>query len=337
MTRTCDNWISLDEKRIQCRLCPRNCILTEGQYGFCRVRQNVGGTMKLQVYEKCCGLSIDPIEKKPLYHFLPGSKILSFGTNGCNLDCQFCQNWRLSKSDINQIQLTEASIESITQTTRIKNCRSIAFTYNEPIIFSEFVQDVSLAAKNKDIKTVMVSAGYVSAEARPKLFQNIDAANIDLKSFSNDFYQKYCSGQLSPVLETLSYLKKETSVWLEITTLIINGLNDSDDEVARMTEWIVQELGTHVPLHFSAFHSAHEMRDYPATTVESLKRVRSIALSQGLKYVYLGNIIDEDSSTTYCKQCNYPLIKRRYFDTREVNLFNFNQCPDCKTICDGIF
>lgn len=334
--RKCHNWIILDDARIQCQICPHNCVLKDGQTGYCRVRRNVNGQMQLITYGKCSGLSIDPIEKKPLYHFLPGSKVLSLGTNGCNLGCQFCQNWTLSRAEVSQISFVEAGPEEIALKAKETGCQSVAFTYNEPIIFTEYAEDIAEACHQHGIKTVVVSAGYINSEPRARLFEHVDAANIDLKSFNNDFYRTYCDAALQPVLDTLLYLRHETDVWLEITTLLINGLNDSDQEIQAMTAWIADKLGTDIPLHFSAFHGAYKMQDHPTTSLASLRKAKAIAESKGFPYVYIGNIIDADGSVTRCAHCQTELIRRDYFRVSEDRLIE-GRCPSCQTACPGVF
>ncbi len=336
MIRECHSWEAKEENAIQCRICPHNCVLKSGQKGYCQVRQNVDGCMRLLVYGKCSGLSVDPIEKKPLYHFYPGSDVLSFGTHGCNLGCQFCQNWTLSKRDVSEISLIDAPPEFIALKAKESHCRSVAFTYNEPIIFSEYVEDVSAACRKEHIKSVLVSAGYINPEPRRTLLEHIDAANIDLKAFTDSFYQKYCSGRLQPVLDTLRYIKNKTSIWLEVTTLLINGLNDSREEITAMTAWIKQNLGADVPLHFSAFHGAYQMTDTAPTSFKSLQTARNIARAQGLRYVYIGNVADQEALTTYCHQCQTPLIKRNYFQVDQIHVRQ-NLCPSCQTACAGVF
>ena len=330
-------WEQLENSKVKCDLCPRHCVLNDGQSGFCFVRKNVSGKMILTTYGRSSGFCVDPIEKKPLNHFYPGSKILSFGTAGCNLGCKFCQNWDLSRSKEFD-RLTEiASPGQIATTAKNQDCKSVAFTYNDPIIFAEYAYDTAVECHKLDIKTVAVTAGYITDEARPYFFEHIDAANVDLKSFSEDFYDKYTLGQLEPILKTLVYLKEKTNVWFEITNLIIPGLNDSDQELKDMTKWISNNLGNDIPLHFSAFHPTYKMTDRKATPVETLIMAREIALSSGLKYVYSGNVHHKESSSTYCPNCNHLLIERDWYRIGEYNLANNNQCPNCSTICTGIF
>ncbi|MBU1996926.1 MAG: AmmeMemoRadiSam system radical SAM enzyme [Candidatus Omnitrophica bacterium] len=330
-------WEQSEKDTIKCNLCPRHCVLSDGQNGFCFVRKNVSGKMILTTYGRSSGFCIDPIEKKPLNHFYPGSKILSFGTAGCNLGCKFCQNWDLSRSREFDKLTEKASPEEIALAAKTHDCKSVAFTYNDPIIFAEYAYDTAIACHKLDIKTVAVTAGYITDEARASFFEHIDATNVDLKSFSEDFYEKYCSGQLEPVLKTLIYLKEKTDIWFEITNLIIPGLNDKYQELTDMTKWISDNLGNDVPLHFSAFHPTYKMTDRKATPIETLIRAREIALNSGLKYVYTGNVHHKEGASTYCSKCDHLLIERDWYRIGEDNLINNNQCPKCTTVCAGIF
>lgn len=330
-------WEQGENSTIKCYLCPRHCILKDGQNGFCFARKNSSGEMILTTYGRSSGLCIDPIEKKPLNHFFPGSKILSFGTIGCNLGCTFCQNWELSRPREFDRMTESASPEQIALAAKNNNCKSVAFTYNDPIVFAEYAYDTAIECHKLNLQTVAVTAGYITDEAMPYFFEHIDAANVDLKSFSDKFYEKYSAGQLEPVLKTLVYLKEKTSVWFEITNLIIPGLNDSDKELKEMTKWISTNLGDDVPLHFSAFHPTYKMTDRSATPVETLMKARVIALETGLKHVYTGNVRDKKSSSTYCPKCNQILIERDHYKIINLNLINDNQCPNCSTICAGIF
>lgn len=322
--------------KTQCSVCPRQCILKNGQRGFCHVRQNIDGNIVLTSYGFNTGLAVDPIEKKPLYHFLPSSRILSFGTIGCNLGCQFCQNWQTSKATVDPQRLNKVSPQVIAQLALKHNCQSVAFTYNEPTIFLEYAIDTAIECKKLGIKTVAVSAGYINPEPRAELFKYIDAVNIDLKAFNNDFYKRNCLASIEPVLDTLKYIKNETNTWLEVTTLLIEGENDSDEELNPQCEWIVENLGDCVPLHFSAFRPHFKFHDRPTTHIDTLKKARSIALSKGLKYVYAGNVANPDTSTTYCKNCGEKLIVRNGFFVQKNNLKDGNICPNCEIICDGI-
>jgi pyruvate formate lyase activating enzyme len=330
-------WHRLDDGRIQCDLCPRFCKLRDGQRGLCFVRQCQDEGIVLTSYGRSSGFCIDPIEKKPLNHFLPGTPVLSFGTAGCNLACRFCQNWDISKSREFDTLADAASPESIAQAAVETGCRSVAFTYNDPVIFLEYATDVAVACHERGIKTVAVSAGYICPEPRVEFYRHIDAANIDLKAFTERFYSKICSGSLAPVLETLEYLRNETDVWFEITTLLIPGENDGSAEIDRMTAWIFDRLGPDVPLHFSAFHPDWKMLDKPETPHETLIRARRIANANGLRYVYVGNIHDKGRSSTYCHACGERLIARDWYELSEWRLDENGACQACGTPCPGVF
>lgn len=306
-------WHRLDDGRIQCDLCPRACKLKNGQRGLCFVRACEDDQIVLTTYGRSSGFCIDPIEKKPLNHFYPGTSVLSFGTAGCNLACKFCQNWDISKSREMDTLADSASPEKLATTAKQLGCKSIAFTYNDPVIFHEYAIDVAQACHEHDIKTVAVSAGYVCPEPREEFYRHIDAVNIDLKAFTEDFYHKITGSHLDAILETLSYIKHNTNVWLEITNLIIPGENDSDKELNQMTEWIVSNLGVDVPLHFSAFHPDWKMRDIPSTPLATLQKARSIAIMNGLRYAYTGNVHDSEGDTTYCHECGEELIVRDWY------------------------
>jgi pyruvate formate lyase activating enzyme len=330
-------WHPLADGRVQCDLCPRRCRLHEGQRGFCFVRMNQGGQIVLTTYGRSSGFCIDPIEKKPLNHFLPGTAVLSFGTAGCNLGCRFCQNWDISKSREMDTLADEASPETIARVAEALGCRSVAFTYNDPVIFHEYAIDVAQACHARGIRTVAVTAGYVCPEPRAEFYTHMDAANVDLKAFSETFYRKICAGELSPVLDTLRYLYHETTTWLEITTLLIPGENDSDAELEALTAWIVMNLGPDVPLHFTAFHPDWKMRDRPPTPPATLRRARAIALKNGLRYVYTGNILDSKGQSTYCHACGRLLIGRIGYQITAWHLDKQGCCPDCRTPCAGVF
>ncbi len=306
-------WHVLDDGRIQCDVCPRACKLREGQQGLCFVRACENGQIVLTSYGRSSGFCIDPIEKKPLNHFLPGTPILSFGTAGCNLACKFCQNWDMSKSREMDTLAAQAMPEHLAAAAEQTGCRSLAYTYNDPIIFMEYAIDVAQAAAEKGIKSVAVSAGYICDEPRAEFFRYMDAANIDLKAFSEGFYRKICGGALQPVLETLEYLKHETSVWFEITTLLIPGENDSDRELNDMCQWIAEHLGVDVPIHFTAFHPDWKMRDHPNTPAATLTRARKIAMKHGIRYAYTGNVHDSDGGSTRCHHCHNMLIERDWY------------------------
>ena len=306
-------WKKIEDGRILCELCPRYCRLGDGQRGFCFVRQNIGGQMVLTTYGRSSGFCIDPVEKKPLNHFYPGTGILSFGTAGCNLGCKFCQNWDISKSREFDRLTDEASPEKIARAAKALQCKSVAFTYNDPVIFAEYAIDIARECRKLGIKTVAVTAGYMTDKSRPEFYKYMDAANVDLKGFTEEFYKNITLGALQPVLDTLVYLKRETNVWFEITTLLIPEVNDSDKEIHAMSEWIARELGFDVPLHFTAFHPDFRMLDKPNTPPSTLTRARAIALSKGLRYVYTGNVHDPEGSSTYCHSCKELLIGRDWY------------------------
>ncbi len=330
-------WHVLDDGRIQCDLCPRFCRLHDGQRGLCFVRAREQDHLVLTTYGRSSGFCVDPIEKKPLNHFLPGTPILSFGTAGCNLTCKFCQNWDISKSRAVETLADRAAPATIANAADALGCRSVAFTYNDPVIFLEYALDVAAACHARGIKTVAVTAGYICAAPRAALFAAMDAANVDLKAFSEDFYARLCSAALQPVLDTLVYIKKETACWLEITTLLIPGENDGDDELDAMTRWIVDQLGSDVPLHFSAFHPDWKMLDTPPTPPATLTRARAIAMRNGLRYVYTGNVHDRDGDRTLCHGCGAAVIERDWYELIGWNLTDDGRCRACGAPCAGVF
>jgi len=336
-TVTTRYWHRLDDGRVQCDLCPRFCKLKDGQQGLCFVRANQNNQIVMTSYGLSSGFCIDPIEKKPLNHFLPGTPVLSFGTAGCNLSCKFCQNWDMSKSREMQTLAAKAGPQTIAEQAQAHDCRSVAFTYNDPVIFHEYAIDVAAACRELGIKSVAVSAGYINAEPRVEFFDAMDAANIDLKAFTDKFYHKLTGAHLQPVLETLQYLKHETAVWFEITTLLIPGQNDSDDEIHEMTAWIMENLGPDVPLHFSAFHPDWKMRDIPQTPAETLTRAREIAMQNGLRYVYTGNVHDTQGSSSYCHNCAELLIERDWYELGRWGLDEKGSCKKCGTQLPGVF
>jgi pyruvate formate lyase activating enzyme len=330
-------WHRLDDGRVQCDLCPRDCRLHEGQRGACFVRARVGDAMVLTTYGRSSGFCVDPVEKKPLNHFLPGSATLSFGTAGCNLACKFCQNWDISKSRDMDRLMDEASPGAIARAARQSGCRSVAFTYNDPVIFAEYAMDTADACREAGIATVAVTAGYISPAARREFYAKMDAANVDLKGFTDDFYVKLTGARLAPVLDTLAYLKHETGVWLEITTLLIPGKNDSPEEVRAMSQWIRRELGGDVPLHFTAFHPDFKMGDIAPTPASTLARSRRIAMEEGLEFVYTGNVHDREGGTTFCPGCKAALIERDWHRIEAYRLTADGRCPECATSIPGRF
>jgi pyruvate formate lyase activating enzyme len=330
-------WHQLEDGRIQCDVCPRLCKLREGQRGFCFVRAREDDQIVLTTYGRSSGYCIDPIEKKPLNHFLPGTPVLSFGTAGCNLGCKFCQNWDISKSREIDTLADEASPERIAWAAGQLGCRSVAFTYNDPVIFLEYAIDVAQACHERGIKAVAVTAGEICPEPRAEFYRHMDAANVDLKAFTQDFYRKVCASHLQPVLDTLVYLKHETDVWFEITNLLIPGLNDSDEELEGMTSWIAEHLGPDVPVHFTAFHPDWKMRDRPPTPPATLAKARQIAIGNGLRYAYTGNVHDKQGGSTYCHQCGRLLIGRDRYVLSDWNLSDEGRCLFCDTSCAGVF
>ena len=331
------HWHSLPDGRVQCDVCPRACKLHDGQRGLCFVRGATGGEVVLTTYGRSSGFCVDPIEKKPLNHFLPGTPILSFGTAGCNLACKFCQNWDISKSREWDTLADQAAPQTIAEAARRLGCRSVAFTYNDPVIFMEYAMDVADACHELGIKSVAVTAGYINDAPRREFFAHMDAANVDLKGFTEAFYRDVCAGELAPVLDTLRYLKHETSVWFELTTLLIPGLNDSDAELDAMTRWVVDELGPDVPMHFTAFHPDYKLLDRPPTPATTLSWARAIALSNGARYAYTGNVHDEAGGSTRCHSCGERVIGRDWYTLTAWNLTAGGHCRRCGTACAGVF
>ncbi len=329
-------WHQIDDGRIQCDLCPRDCKLREEQRGACFVRQRLDDRIILTTYGRSSGFCIDPIEKKPLNHFYPGSSVLSFGTAGCNLACKFCQNWDISKSMDMERLMDRASPDEIAKTAERCGCKSVAFTYNDPVIFVEYAMDVADACHRLGIKTVAVTAGYMHDKPRRDFYSKIDAANVDLKAFSDEFYFNQTGARLQSVLNTLLYLRHETDVWLEITTLLIPGMNDSDQEITALSEWIASRLGKDIPLHFTAFHPDYKMKNIAPTPHETLLRARKIAQEAGLLYVYTGNVYDTDGGTTSCPSCHANLIVRDWHNILEYRAQG-GRCPNCAVQIPGRF
>ncbi|MDH5233060.1 MAG: AmmeMemoRadiSam system radical SAM enzyme [Gammaproteobacteria bacterium] len=330
-------WHVLDDARVQCDVCPRFCKLHEGQRGLCFVRACQEQKIILTTYGRSSGFCVDPIEKKPLNHFLPGTPVLSFGTAGCNLACKYCQNWDISKSRETHRLTDQATPEAIVQAAIDSGSRSVAYTYNDPIIFLEYAIDVAKLCRQHKINNVAVTAGYVEPKPAAEFFSYMDAANIDLKSFSEDFYWKITGGHLQPVLDTLEYVKHETQCWLEITTLLIPGKNDSDQELNLLTQWINEKLGAEVPLHFSAFHPDWKMQDIPSTPQSTLDKARQIAKANGLHHVYTGNVHDKAGQSTYCHHCGELLIGRDWYELSDWNLDQGGHCQQCHTPLAGVF
>lgn len=329
-------WRPIEDGRIQCDLCPRHCRLKDGQRAFCFVRQNQGGKMVLTTYGVSTGFQIDPIEKKPLNHFYPGTTVFSFGTAGCNLGCRFCQNWSISKAKSVARLSSPATPDEIAAAALQKGCSSVAFTYNDPIIWAEYAIDTAAACRRANLKTVAVTAGYITPEARPEFFAAMDAANIDLKAFTEEFYHKLCFAHLKPVLETLKWVRRHTEVWLEVTNLIIPQENDSYDEIRRLADWMVTHLGPDVPLHLTAFHPDFMLRDRPRTPARTLSRARNISLEAGLQYVYTGNVHDPEGQSSYCPGCGTCVIERNRFSLGAYRIHE-DRCQVCQHRIAGCF
>lgn len=323
------HWSTLADGRVQCDLCPRACRLQEGQRGLCFVRAREGDAIVLLTYGRSSGFCVDPIEKKPLNHFLPGTPVLSFGTAGCNLTCKFCQNWDISKSREDDTLADAASPEKIADAAVRSGCRSVAFTYNDPVVFHEYAVDVAQACHERGVKSVAVTAGYVCAEPRAEFYAHMDAANVDLKGFTERFYQKVCGGRLEPVKETLVYLKKETKVWFELTTLLIPGENDSEAELEAMTQWVVEALGPDVPMHFTGFHPDYRMLDKTHTPLSTLERAWAIAKKNGVRYAYTGNLHNPRGESTHCHACDALLVGRDRYRLTAWGLDGEGRCAAC--------
>jgi pyruvate formate lyase activating enzyme len=330
-------WTPEGGGRVHCTLCPRDCRIGEGQAGFCFIRQNVGGRLVTAGYARSTGFAVDPIEKKPLSHFHPGTSVLSFGTAGCNLGCRFCQNWDISKARLDDAASEDAwTPERVVDLAVEMRSPSIAFTYNDPVIWAEYAIDVAKEAHARGLRTVFVTAGYVHPEARGDIFRHMDATNVDLKAFTEDFYAKRTLAHLAPVLETLAWLASETEVWVEVTNLVIPGLNDAPDETKRLAAWIVEHMSADVPLHFTAFHPAYKMTDRPRTPARTLTSARAIARAEGLRYVYTGNVHDPDGQTTFCPSCGTRVIERDWHAVNAVRLAG-GACAACGTRIAGRF
>jgi pyruvate formate lyase activating enzyme len=331
------HWSRLPDGRVQCDVCPRECRMRPGQRGLCFVRGAGADGVVLTGWGRASGFCLDPIEKKPLAHFLPGTAVLSFGTAGCNLACDFCQNWDISKTREMERLMDSADPRRIADEALRTGARSVAFTYNDPVIFLEYALAVARECRARGLRTVAVTAGYVKPAARAEFFSEMDAANVDLKAFSERFYRERTKSSLQPVLDTLAYLARETRVWLEVTTLLIPGENDSDDELDAMTRWLVANVGPDVPLHFSAFHPEYRMQSTPATPQATLSRARSIALGNGLRHVYVGNVRDPQRQATYCACCGERAIGRDWHAITSWRMTDDGRCASCRTPIAGVF
>ena len=340
-------WHHLDDGRVQCDVCPRSCKMRPGQRGVCFVRGRPAAPegaavapddgVVLLTYGRSSGYCVDPVEKKPLDHFLPGSSVLSFGTAGCNLACRFCQNWDISKSKEMDTLADAATPEGIARAARRLGCRSVAFTYNDPTIFLEYAADVADACHEVGVSAIAVTAGYICPEPRRDLYGHLDALNVDLKGFTEDFYRHVCGARLEPVLETLEYLRHETDLWFEITTLLIPGRNDADAELDELTRWVAGHLGPDVPLHFTAFHPDFKMTDVPPTPPSTLTRAREWGLRNGLRYVYIGNVHDSAGSSTWCPGCGALLVERDWYRLGAWHLTDDGRCRTCDHQVPGRF
>lgn len=330
-------WHRLDDGRIQCDVCPRACKMHDGQRGLCFVRGVEAGEVKLYTYGRSSGFCVDPVEKKPLNHFLPGTAVLSFGTAGCNLACKFCQNWDMSKSREMDTLADRATPRMLADAARRLGCASVAYTYNDPVIFMEYAMDVADACHEQGVRSIAVTAGYMCKEPRTEFYRHMDAANVDLKGFTDRFYRRICGAELGAVLDTLEYLQLETQVWFEITTLLIPDENDSDAEIQALTQWIMNKLGPDVPLHFTAFHPDWKMLDKPPTPASTLTRAREIGLKNGLRYVYTGNVHDRQGSSSYCTGCGALVIERDWYELGEWQLDANGRCLECSTQMPGVF
>jgi pyruvate formate lyase activating enzyme len=329
-------WEREPDGRLRCTLCPRDCRLADGQAGFCFIRQNLGGRMASLGYGRSTGFAVDPVEKKPLNHFYPGTPILSFGTAGCNLGCRFCQNWDISKARLDARASGEYTPREVVDLAVQAGCPSIAFTYNDPIVWAEWAIDVAREAHARGLRTVAVTNGYISPGAREEFFSHMDAANVDLKAFSEGFYAKVTLSHLDPVLETLEYLARKTQVWTEVTNLVIPGLNDDPRETRSLAEWVLRHMGPDIPLHFTAFHPDYKMLDRPPTPPATLVRARAIAREVGLRYVYTGNVHDPEGQTTWCPGCGAPVIERDWMAVRGYHLEG-DACRKCRRRIAGRF
>jgi len=326
----------LTNGKIQCLICPRNCILKDGGEGFCHVRKNSCGNIILTTYGFNTGLAIDPVEKKPLYQFYPQSSVLSFGTLGCNMGCKFCQNWQISKSKADCSSLNRTTPEDVVRIAKQYSCKSVAFTYNDPVIFFEYALDTAKLCRQNGIKTIAVTAGYINPEPAAEFFNYMDAANIDVKGFSEAFYKKNCFAHLDPVLDTVKYVCNNTNCHVELTTMLIEGENDEPEMIKSECGWILENLGDSVPLHFSAFFPKYKFSDRSATKFDTLQKAYEIAVSEGLKYVYTGNLTDKRTSSTYCPNCGRVVIKRDGYKLLEYNL-DGEYCIFCSYKCSGCF
>ncbi|MCA9491712.1 MAG: AmmeMemoRadiSam system radical SAM enzyme [Myxococcales bacterium] len=327
-------WSRTEDGRIRCDLCPRACTMNPGQRGFCYVRRATEEGVRLETWGRSSGFCVDPIEKKPLNHFLPGTPVLSFGTAGCNLGCRFCQNWDISKARADDALMDSATPGDLVAAAKRTGSRSIAFTYNDPVIFAEYAIDVAKACRPEGVRTVAVTAGYVSPEPREELFAHMDAANIDLKAFTEDFYHRLCFAHLQPVLETIEEVVRTTDCWVELTTLLIPGENDATSEIEQLSSWVADHLGPDVPLHFTAYHPDFKLKN-PRTPHTTLRKAREIAKKHGLHHVYTGNVHDPDGQSTWCPSCGERVIERDGYTIGAYRLTADGGCVSCGTAIAG--
>lgn len=320
---------------VQCEMCPRACIIAPGQSGNCRIRVNVGGKLVLVTYGHPCAVNVDPMEKKPLFHFLPGTKIFSLATVGCNLHCKNCQNWEISQANPESVEAYSLPPEDIPVMAKRQDCPSVAYTYTEPLAWYEYTLDSCIKVREAGLKNALVTAGYINKKPMERLCRYVDAANIDLKAFSDEFYRDICNGTLQPVLDSL-VLSKSLGVHVEVTNLVIPTLNDKDEDLQTLCKWMVKNMGAETPLHFSRFHPDYRMKNLPPTPADTLERARNIARSEGLHYVYIGNLTTPDGENTRCSKCNKLLIARRRYTILQNHLQN-GRCPDCQTEVYGVW
>ena len=327
------NYEKLDHKKIKCKLCPRECIIDDRERGYCGVRENREGVYYSLVYARPCAVNADPIEKKPLFHFLPGSRAFSIATAGCNVNCKFCQNWEISQVRPEEVRSIYMPPQKVARSAKNYDCLSIAYTYSEPTIFFEYMEDTAVAGNALDLKNVVITAGYISKEPLIRLCRIVDAIKVDLKAFSEAYYKNYVNGELKPVLDSLIIMRKQ-NIWTEIVYLVVPGLNDSDSEFFGLIKWILENLGRDVPIHFTRFHPQYLLKNLPPTPIKTLERAKEIADAAGLNYVYIGNVPGHPAENTRCPACGKTVIKRTGFIVRENNIIK-NKCRFCSATIAG--
>lgn len=328
-------WEKLDEKKIKCFLCPKHCIVANLERGYCGVRENINGEYKTLVYNRVCSIGVDPVEKKPFYHFLPRSRTFSFSTAGCNFECKYCQNWQISQFRPEQVRATYLPPREIIRLAKESYSASIAFTYGEPVVFFEFMYDTAVKAREAGLRSIVITNGFYEEKPLRDLCKVVNAIKVDFKGFSEDFYKNICAGELKPVLRALEIIKEE-KVWLELVVLIIPTKNDSPQEIEKMCEWTVEHLGVDVPVHFSRFYPQYKLKNLPDTPVKTLEQCYQIARQQGLNYVYIGNVPGHKLENTFCPKCGTLLIKRIGYYV-EPPLIKNGKCPKCSQIIAGIW